>query len=103
MLGEGDCFYLALDGRTDSESRWLLCFIVDAFLYVLRISHCEQELQDLGRDPPANCSAGPVGDDLYHWQATIMGPVSHNASSPSFPFQQKIHLLTFQLGFCIRT
>jgi ubiquitin-conjugating enzyme E2 D/E len=40
----------------------------------LLIKRLNNEIQDLTKSPIANCSAGPKGDDITHWQATIFGP-----------------------------
>lgn len=34
----------------------------------------KKELEELIKNPPSNCSAGCVKNDIYHWRATISGP-----------------------------
>jgi ubiquitin-conjugating enzyme E2 D/E len=33
-----------------------------------------KEINDLKKDAPDNCSAGQRGDDVYTWDAVILGP-----------------------------
>ena len=50
-----------------------------------------KELEEIKKEPPSNCSAGPKNNDLLNWEATIIGPAES-------PYAGGIFRLTINFG-----
>lgn len=58
----------------------------------------QKELNEIKNDPPLNCSAGPKGDNIYEWVATVLGPVDSPYESGTFSTHAHTHTHTLSLS-----
>lgn len=71
----------------------------------------QKELMDMQRDPPENCSAGPISEEEFDkWEATIVGPVGTPYQDgvfkleiyfpPTYPYQPPKIVFKTQIFHC---
>jgi ubiquitin-conjugating enzyme E2 D len=53
----------------------------------MSVKRIEKELNEFKTDPPLGCSGGPINNDMYKWEAVLMGPIDSPYAGGLFTLQ----------------